>query len=78
MRRNLNDRILKSLKPTEAGTLDVWDAGFPGFGVRLSDTGRKTFVLMARYPGSKNPARLGVYDKMSLTDAIPRVAQINC
>ncbi|HET7381368.1 MAG TPA: Arm DNA-binding domain-containing protein, partial [Pseudolabrys sp.] len=72
MKRNLTDRTLKSLKPTERGThVDVWDAGFPGFGVRVSDTGRRTFVLMARYPGSKNPARraLGVYDKMSLEEA---------
>jgi integrase len=72
MKRNLNDRILRGLKPTKPGThVDVWDAGFPGFGVRVSDTGRRTFVLTARYPGSKNPTRraLGVYDKMSLTDA---------
>jgi integrase len=72
MNRNLNDRILKSLKPTATGsTLDVWDASFPGFGVRVSDTGRRTFILAARYPGSKNPTRrkLGIYDAMSLTDA---------
>jgi hypothetical protein len=56
MKRNLTDRTLKSLKPTKAGThADVWDSSFPGFGVRVSDTGRRTFVLTARYPGSKNP-----------------------
>ena len=71
MKRNLTDRTLKSLKPTKSGTLDIWDTGFPGFGVRVSDTGRRTFVLTARYPGSKNPTRraLGVYDKISLEDA---------
>jgi integrase len=72
MKRNLTDRTLKSLKPTKDGThVDVWDAGVRGFGVRVSDTGRRTFVLMARYPGSKNPSRraLGVYDEMSLEEA---------
>jgi hypothetical protein len=72
MKRNLTDRTLKSLKPTKQGThVDVWDTGFPGFGVRVLDTGRHTFVLMARYPGSNNPTRraLGVYDKMSLEEA---------
>ena len=72
MKRNLTDRTLKSLKPTKPGThTDVWDLGFPGFGVRVSDTGRRTFVLTARYPGSKNPTRrkLGVYDQMSLEEA---------
>ena len=72
MKRNLTDRTLKSLKPTKQGThVDVWDTGFPGFGVRVLDTGRHTFVLMARYPGINNPTRraLGVYDKMSLEEA---------
>jgi hypothetical protein len=37
----------------------------------VSDTGRRTFVLTARYPGSKNPTRrkLGVYDRVSLEEA---------
>src|SRR5262245_17015327 len=61
MKRNLTDRTLKSLKPTKQGThVDVWDLGFPGFGVRVSDTGRRTFILAARYPGSRNPTRLAL------------------
>ena len=50
---------------------DVWDSSFPGFGVRVSETGRKTFVLTARYPGSTNPTRraLGAYGKLTLEDA---------
>jgi Arm DNA-binding domain len=72
MKRSLTDRTLKSLKPAPTGKhVDHWDVGFPGFGVRVSDTGRRTFVLAARYPGSENPTRrsLGIYDKMSLADA---------
>ena len=72
-KRNLTDRTLKSCKAaTKPGTHeDVWDLGFPGFGVRVSDTGRRTFVLTARYPGKNNPTRraLGVYDKTSLEGA---------
>jgi integrase len=70
--KNLNDRTLKALKPAPEGkTEDHWDIGFPGFGVRVSDTGRKTFVLAARYPGSTSPARrrLGVYGPITLADA---------
>src|SRR5262245_48726273 len=68
MKRNLTDRTLKRLKPSKQ---EVWDLGFPGFGVRVSDTGRRTFILAARYPGSNNPTRraLGVYDKISLEEA---------
>jgi integrase len=79
-KRNLTDRTLKALKPVHPETerplrpgehYDLMDAGFPGFGVRVSETGRRTFVLVARYAGSKNPARrrLGVYPKMTLGDA---------
>jgi integrase len=64
--RRFTDRTVKALKPGEH-----WDPGFPGFGVRVSDTGRKTFILAARYPGNKSSARraLGHYGTLSLEDA---------
>ena len=45
-RKVLTDRTLKSLKPA-ASHYDVWDATVPGLGVRVSQTGRKTFVSSA-------------------------------
>lgn len=77
-KRNLTDRTLKALKPAAKGKLvDVWDLGFPGFGVRISDTGRKTFVLAARYPGSNNPTRraLGVYQRPLTLEAAHKKAR---
>jgi integrase len=71
-KRNLTDRTLKALKPAAAGKLyDVMDSVVPGFGVRISDTGRRTFVLVTRYPGSRNPARraIGAYGAITLADA---------
>ena len=64
----LTDRTLKALKPKLA---EVWDTTFPGFGVRVSETGRKTFVLAARYPGNKSSARraIGTYGALTLADA---------
>jgi Arm DNA-binding domain len=69
-RKSLTDRTLKALKPA-GKTRDEWDPSFPGFGVRVSDKGRLTFVLAARFPGSKNPTRraLGMYGPMTLQDA---------
>jgi integrase len=69
-RKNLTDRLLKSLKP-EAGKLyDQMDTAVGGFGVRVSEN-RTTFILLTRYPGSGNPTRraLGEYDVMSLEEA---------
>jgi hypothetical protein len=59
-KQNLTDRTLKALerKPADKGkTRDVMDTVTPGFGVRVSETGRRTFILVARYPGSDHPTR---------------------
>ena len=72
MKKALTDRTLRALKPAEKGkTYDVWDAVVPGLGVRISDSGRRTFVLVARYPGSRNSTRraLGEYGALTLEQA---------
>jgi integrase len=71
-KRTLNDRTLKALKPAPKGkTLDHMDALVPGFGVRVSERGRKTFILVTRYPGSPHPTRrsLGLYGALTLEQA---------
>jgi len=60
-KRNLTDRTLKSLKAARSGKhYDIMDSFVPGFGVRISDTGRRTFILVKRFPGSRNPTRLAL------------------
>src|SRR5687768_14603498 len=48
----LNDRAVAGLKP-KAGQVqvDYFDRSFPGFGVRVGASGRKTFLLMHRVNG---------------------------
>ena len=69
-RKNLTDRLLKSLKPESGKLFDQMDTAVSGFGVRVSEN-CKTFILLTRYPGSSNPTRraLGEYDVMSLEEA---------
>jgi hypothetical protein len=72
VKKTVNDRLLKSLKPAKPGQrYEVMDSIVPGFGVRVTDKGRRTFVLVARYPGSPNPTRraLGEYGALSLDKA---------
>jgi integrase len=71
-KRKLTDRGIRALKPAKSGTLyDVMDVVVPGFGVRVSESGRRTFILIARFPGNKSSARrkLGVYGAVSLEEA---------
>ncbi|WP_068951562.1 site-specific integrase [Pararhizobium polonicum] len=88
-RENLTDRRLKSLKSAPAGTdrYEVSDAIVPGLRVRVNEAGKKTFVLLARFPvsttgarksradGKINPTRrtIGVYiDKSVSGEARPK------
>ena len=72
-KKKLTDRYLKALKPAAKGegTYDQMDGVIPAFGVRVAETGRKTFILAARFPSSPAYTRraLGVYGAMSLERA---------
>src|SRR6266404_1902022 len=66
-RTKLTDRYLKSLKPAPDGRpFEVMDSVVERMGVRVMGTTSNvvlTFILIARYPPSKNPTRraLGAY-----------------
>ncbi|MDB5617478.1 site-specific integrase [Tardiphaga sp.] len=60
---------LKAAKPGQR--YQVMDAMVPGFGVRVTDTGSRTFILRTRFPGSESPSRreIGKCDDLTLSDA---------
>jgi integrase len=71
-KRTLTDRTLKALKPAASGQrYQVMDAVVPGLGARVTAKGQRTFILVARYPGSTNPTRraLGECGAISLNAA---------
>src|ERR1700747_103092 len=54
--------------------LDVvyWDAGFPGFGVKVTPKGRKVFVVLYRTGGAGSKLRkytIGPYGRVTLHQA---------
>jgi integrase len=60
-KRTLNDRTIKALKPAPAGQRrDLWDTVVPGLGIRSTDKGNHTYVLLSRFPGSRNPTRRSI------------------
>jgi integrase len=78
-RKNLTPTLIRGLKPAPAGTrYQVMDAQVPGFGVRVTDTGHRTFILRIRYHGSaSSPSRreIGICDVITLTDAREKARQ---
>jgi integrase len=76
----LTDRYVRGLpkKPAPKGShYDVMDSVVPGLGVRVSETGRCTFVLVARIAGRKNPTRraLGECGAITLETARAKARQ---
>lgn len=74
----LSDRKLKALKPADEGKrYEIMDTEVSGLGIRVTDKGKQTFILLARYPGSSNPTRraLGEYPTDSLSDAREKARQ---
>lgn len=61
----LTDVTIRALKPPPKGQVDYWDTSFRTFGVRVSQGGSKTFILMKE--GSRES--LGRYGPMTLAKA---------
>jgi integrase len=71
-RKNLTPTLISGLKPAPEGKrYQVMDTQVPGFGIRVTDTGNRTFILRTRYAGSASPGRreIGQCADLTLSDA---------
>lgn len=78
-KRNLTHTFLASLKSAEK-IREIFDTEVPGFGVRVSPKGKKTFFLLARFGGpNSNPTRraVGHFDSTALVDSPIKKKQVN-
>jgi hypothetical protein len=58
LKRKFTDKFVKSLRAAPPGKrVEHWDSAVQNFGVRVTDKGRKTYVLYLRWPGSRTPTR---------------------
>jgi integrase len=66
MHSRLTDRSVAQLRVPETGRVDVWDSTLKAFGVRVSSSGSKTWMVAMRRPGARNPSRitLGKFPQM--------------
>jgi integrase len=65
----LTDALVRSLKPDPERQFEVWDARISGFGLRVSPSGTKSFVLLLRQQGRLRRLTLGRYPDLSLAEA---------
>jgi integrase len=66
---HLTDAAVKRLKTPEHGRIECFDASFPAFGVRVSQTGRKSWIFFYRYHDRLRRLTIGTYPTKSLAEA---------
>jgi integrase len=64
----LTQAAVEKLKAPEEGRKEYWDSQLPGFGIRISDSGRKTWVALYRVGGKL------VRETIGTATVIPNVA----
>jgi integrase len=70
MKTTLTDRALKAMKPAAPGSRKmIWDAAVPSFGVRVSEHGKLTFIVMRRLRGKIVRRMIGQYPITTLAKA---------
>ncbi|MDH3596905.1 MAG: integrase family protein [Rhodospirillales bacterium] len=60
------EQAVAEAKAPAADRLDLWDEELPGFGLRVSGAGRKSWQVMYRVAGRKRRMTLGRYPALSL------------
>ncbi|MGO9268322.1 MAG: tyrosine-type recombinase/integrase [Candidatus Binataceae bacterium] len=68
MRHALTAAFIDSIKPTDKRA-DYWDKKLPGFGLRVTENGVKTWTVMYRHARRLRRLTIGGYPAISLADA---------
>lgn len=69
-------RNIGSLPVPETGRVEYFDKNLPGFGLRITSTGHRSWVCLYRHKGEKRRYTLGVYPQFGLADARERAKEI--
>lgn len=68
-RKTLTATGVERMRGPASGQVEHWDMRIPGFGIRVTSKGRKSWVLMRRLHGKLIRVTLGQYPAMDLAEA---------
>jgi integrase len=68
-RHRFTTRFIKSIKPPRSGRAEYWDTSLAGFGLRVTQAGRKTWFVRYRHNGRLLRYTVGTYPTLELADA---------
>ena len=57
----LTDKLCERVRPPQTGRIELFDRSLPGFCLRVSEKGRKSFCLLYRVNGIKRRLTIGPY-----------------
>lgn len=72
----LTSVIVDTLASPAKGQVDYWDGALPGFGIRVSQGGTKSWVVMLRREKRKVRVTLGTYPHLSLDAARAKAREL--
>ena len=77
-RRKLTELTVTQIKPPDHGNVVLWDQLLPAFGLRLSHTGKRVWIVALRRPGKKSVSkiRIGASPSMTLAEARAKGRQL--
>jgi integrase len=65
----LSKRTVESVKPQPSSDVFVWDEGLPGFGLRVSPSGARGFLVQYRHRGRTRRMALGRHGRITVDQA---------
>ena len=74
--QRLSERFAKSLQPSTKRNERYYDSEVKGFGLRVTDTGFKSFVLNYYVNGRERRLTIGPYPEWSVTAARKQAAML--
>ena len=72
----LTARTVENAKPPAFGRIEYWDAALPGFGLRVTEKGAKSWTVLYRVHGRVRRSTLGGYPALPLAAARERAREV--